>query len=635
MKRRILGMLVLALALMVCLTRVSKAAPMGTAWTYQGRLMDQNEPADGEYDFQFKLFDDPNVVLGNQLGSDVNVPDLDVIDGYFTVLLDFGSDVFDGNAVWLETGVRPGDFNAPCEYTVLAPRQEVTPTPYALMVRAPLHLTGSSPDPIIKGTNTDVSGKGVYGEASYSIGINYGGYFVAKGGNGRGVLGEANGAAGVGVRGKTSGSVGRGVYGSATDSNGTNYGGYFVANGDNGRGALGWANGSNGVGVRGKASGSEGRGVYSSATDSGNVENYGGYFEADGKKGIGVYGEATNTGSNYKYGGYFMANGDFGRGVYGQADGSNGVGVRGKASGSEGKGVYGTATDNNGTNYGGYFKAEGSSGRGVHAEAHGSNAVGVHGRTNGSEGRAVYGYAYNQGDVENYGGYFVAYGRYGKGVYAKATGWQGKGVYGEATGSLSKGVCGISTDGTGVYGYSENGWAGHFKGDVKISDDSDNSTIELKGSTGTISTEVLEITGGSDLSEGFDIRSMEVRAKPGMLASIDPDNPGRLIVSSKAYDRTVAGIISGAGGIKSGMVMGQRGTLANGQYPVALTGRVYCLADAAYGSIQAGDLLTTSDTPGHAMKVTDRERSYGTVIGKAMSSLKEGKGLVLVLVNLQ
>lgn len=97
----------------------------------------------------------------------------------------------------------------------------------------------------------------------------------------------------------------------------------------------------------------------------------------------------------------------------------------------------------------------------------------------------------------------------------------------------------------------------------------------------------------------------------------------------------MAGIISGAGGIKPGMIMGQRGTAGDGQFAVALTGRVYCWVDASYGTIKPGDLLTTSDTPGHAMKVTDFTRSQGAVIGKAMSSLDDGKGLVLVLVSLQ
>ena len=58
-RRRILAILVLALGLAVCLTQDGKAVPMGTAWTYQGRLMDANVPADGLYDFEFKLWRDP------------------------------------------------------------------------------------------------------------------------------------------------------------------------------------------------------------------------------------------------------------------------------------------------------------------------------------------------------------------------------------------------------------------------------------------------------------------------------------------------------------------------------------------------------------------------------------------------
>lgn len=107
------------------------------------------------------------------------------------------------------------------------------------------------------------------------------------------------------------------------------------------------------------------------------------------------------------------------------------------------------------------------------------------------------------------------------------------------------------------------------------------------------------------------------------------------MVSNQAYDRRVAGIISGAGGINPGMLMGQPGSIAYGDHPVALTGRVYCWADASNGPITPGDLLTASDTPGHAMKVSDDANAQGAIIGKALTSLKEGKGLVLVLVTLQ
>ena len=116
---------------------------------------------------------------------------------------------------------------------------------------------------------------------------------------------------------------------------------------------------------------------------------------------------------------------------------------------------------------------------------------------------------------------------------------------------------------------------------------------------------------------------------------IDPDNSGKLKIADKAYDHTVAGIVSGANGLKPGLVMKQEGTIADGPLPVALTGRVYCWADATYSPIRAGDLLTTSDTLGHAMKVKDYEKAHGTIIGKAMSTLDKDKGLVLVLVSLQ
>ena len=155
------------------------------------------------------------------------------------------------------------------------------------------------------------------------------------------------------------------------------------------------------------------------------------------------------------------------------------------------------------------------------------------------------------------------------------------------------------------------------------------------GSDTVLSAPILSITGGSDFSEMFDVRS-ETKIEPGMLVVIDEKNPGSLVPSSQVNDCRVAGIISGAGGVKTGMTMGQKGSIADGKYPVALTGRVYCFADASNSAIKPGDMLTTSSTIGHAMKVEDRVSAIGAIIGKAMTGLKQGeKGLVLVLVNLQ
>jgi len=158
---KMLTIVVLALGLMVCLPKVSEAEPMGSAFTYQGRLMDANLPADEIYDFRFKLFDEANTVTGNQVGGDVNQPDVDVIDGYFTVELDFNEpNAFNGDARWLQTAVRPGDSCDPNGFVILSPRQEVTPTPYALYaVKAagfyiPMKLGDGAHTPML--SNTDI-----------------------------------------------------------------------------------------------------------------------------------------------------------------------------------------------------------------------------------------------------------------------------------------------------------------------------------------------------------------------------------------------------------------------------------------------------------------------------------------------
>jgi len=187
----------------------------------------------------------------------------------------------------------------------------------------------------------------------------------------------------------------------------------------------------------------------------------------------------------------------------------------------------------------------------------------------------------------------------------------GNGLVGEAN---------VGTNAYGVWGRSTSGFAGYFSGKVYVS--------------GNLTARTVQITG-ADFSEKFEVRRGETGLEPGMVVSIDPANPGKLAVSAKAYDRRVVGILSGAGGIRTGMLMGQPGTLADGDQPVALSGRVYVWADASNGPIAAGDLLTTSNVPGHAMKVTKHGKAQGAILGKAMTGLSNGRGLVLVLVTLQ
>lgn len=109
-----------------------QAEPMGTAFTYQGELAQQNTPATGTYDFQFELFDVQTD--GTSVSSNIQLEDVSVQDGVFTVELDFGSEVFDGTQLWLGIAVREGaSVNA---YTTLNPRQKLTASPYATFAQA-------------------------------------------------------------------------------------------------------------------------------------------------------------------------------------------------------------------------------------------------------------------------------------------------------------------------------------------------------------------------------------------------------------------------------------------------------------------------------------------------------------------
>jgi hypothetical protein len=124
------------LVLAVCLGSVGWAAPIPYAFTYQGRLADANSPADGVYDFEFEVYDDPDPDIGILQGDiTISVNDLDVADGYFTTLLNFDSYIFTGDARWLQIAVRPGDSSDANDFATLSPRQEITPVPYALHTR--------------------------------------------------------------------------------------------------------------------------------------------------------------------------------------------------------------------------------------------------------------------------------------------------------------------------------------------------------------------------------------------------------------------------------------------------------------------------------------------------------------------
>ncbi|MCP4212924.1 MAG: hypothetical protein GY764_15810 [Halieaceae bacterium] len=133
-------------------------AIMGTTFTYQGRLVDDGNPASGTYDFQFSLFDAS--VAGSQIGSTVAGDDVAVNEGLFTADLDFGASVFDGQARWLEIEVKR---DADGSYTTLSPRVALTPSPHALALPGLWTQQNATSPNLIGGYPGNVMGAGVTG----------------------------------------------------------------------------------------------------------------------------------------------------------------------------------------------------------------------------------------------------------------------------------------------------------------------------------------------------------------------------------------------------------------------------------------------------------------------------------------
>jgi hypothetical protein len=163
-----------------------------------------------------------------------------------------------------------------------------------------------------------------------------------------------------------------------------------------------------------------------------------------------------------------------------------------------------------------------------------------------------------------------------------------------------------------VYGSNDKGGpAGKFDGNVYISGD-------------------IFLTG-ADCAEEFDIAG-GILPEPGTVMVIT--DSGQLEPCGKAYDRRVAGVISGAGNFRSGLVLDKQKE-ARDRSPIALSGKTFCRVDAGFGGVEIGDLLTTSAHAGYAMKASDAGHAFGAVIGKALRALPEGTGLIPILVALQ
>jgi hypothetical protein len=414
--------LLVFVAVLVC---VDGARAQTTTFTYQGRLTDGGNPANGNFDLQFALFD--NATGGAQIGSTLTRSSVAASGGVFSVQLDFGVTAFPGANRFLEISVRPSVGGS---FMTLSPRQQISSTPYAIRTLnagtadalssacvacvqdsqinsvAGSKVTGAIPVSSLPGGSTSyVQNGSATQNASFNV-------------SGSGTIGGLFRAGAVAINVPPNNSVnyglevdaiGTGSAFSAVSQQGTALiaqslqGGRAISASTNGDSAIvvsnsganpavfiqapesnalaGYSFKSGFAAVYGENIKAGSFGVYGTTGTGGNGA---GVFGSN-TNGAGVWGRSTNGGSGV----YGEAQWPGGKGVYGFNSNSNSSGVYGQADAAGGVGVFGTSTNNTGV--------YGSSG----------SRLGVWGNTNGTNGNAAAVYGDNgQRNDGSWAGYF-------------------------------------------------------------------------------------------------------------------------------------------------------------------------------------------------------------------------------------
>ena len=513
-----------------------------TRFTYQGLLTDGGNPANGAYDLQFKLF---SVLSGGaQQGTTVLLEDVPASNGIFKVTLDFGAPDFPGADRFLEISVRPGASTG--TYTTLAPRQQLTSSPYAirtLSAAAADSLSAACVNCVTSGQIASVAGSQVTGILPVTV--------VPAG-------------------------SGNYIQNTTTPQAGSN----FNISGD---GVIG---GNLGIGTNSLAHALQVNGVTSLGAPGG------------------VYGFSVNAGSPGPY----------------PSLGFNAF-VNANAS------AYLAGT----TGFGGLFQFQNGDGA-LYYSTSPSVAAGAT-RTftsrlsilqNGNVGigtiapvaklqvesssHSIYGSS-DSGDGV-IGGSTSGYGLRGESVTST-------GVYGSSTNSF--GLRGISSSGTGVEAYSTSG-----------------NLVEGGNGTGRKFhiTNNGTYVAGSDFAEALPVVDDRAGYEPGDVLIVSSKVPGQVEKASRPYDLRVAGIYSTRPGMLGAEKNGTSRVDAM-DVPVAIVGIVPTKVTTRNGRLRVGDLLTTSSTPGYAMRCANRVKCTGAIVGKALEPLTQDKGIIKVLVMLR
>ncbi len=634
------------------LAGISRAEAQGTLFSYQGQLTANGAPANGLYDIRTGLYaTNTGGGLLTDLYTNLAVP---VSNGLFIITMDFGSGVFTGTPYWLQIGVRTNGIGA--TFTPLSPRQELTPNPYAI------YATSAGSVSLISDTGTENFFAGqAAGNATLTgiedTGVGFGALFVNT-------SGSYNTAQGVGA-------LSANTTGSYNTADGA--GALFLNVGGADNTAIGFdALVSNTNGNNNTATGTDA--LFYNTSGSQNTADGAGalFFNTTGGNNTAVGYQAllynTNQGENTAIGSqalYYNTTGSQNTGLGYQALLNNQSGTYNTASGAfalnvNSTGFYDTASGGQALEYnttGAYNEANGFQALWQNTTGSENTADGSLALLSNESGSGNIALGFEAGYNILTGSDNIDIGNVGSsgddGVIRIGTpGIQTETIIAGTTVGINATSPSQALEVNGYYALIDGGGAYNGDGAIEayIGGNGGGSDVQI----GSMNSKILNIgfwntaanaymhifcssitiNGGADLAEPFQVSSPSGEIPQGSVVVIDKEHPGHLKVSSQAYDTRVAGVLSGANGINPGIQMQQQSLLEGGKN-VALTGRVYVLADAANGAIEPGDLLTTSDTPGHAMKVSDHARASGAILGKAMTGLQQGKGMVLVLVTLQ
>lgn len=592
----------------------SAQIPVGTAIEYQGYLLESGGPANGAFDFQFDLYDSPNIGTGTLIGTSPVIEDVTVADGLFSVTIDFGATAFGADARWVEIDVRPGaNVGA---FSTLNPRQRIRPTPFSLATRG-IAIDGSG--------NADFSGT-IHTSQKISAGAfasNSPLVFEAPLGTERARISDT-GQFGIGetspltrlhVQGVTNLGLG------ATD--------IYTEEDVLIEGSHAW------LGLHSANTSNPGSGLALAEHDSTSKNFWWLYRDATGFGGNLHLSYGTETSPLSSTNTEVMQLSPSGRVGIGGTSTSAKLFVQGTSTTSTipiSLRVYSTylaGVFQQPVNY--FLDLKGTQILAVSDDTDSYTTLSL----NPEGGNVAIGTTFSNVPLTVQNRSLSGSGSVGTSEEADVSI-----VDDNAWLSLKSDDQGGVGSGIELVESGSNKWAMFRRttsnvGDLVFTygtsnDPTSNDVMMQILPDGTTKVKVLEIVG-MDVAERFPVSE---RIEAGTVVEIDPDHAGQLRLSSGAYNRRVAGVVSGAGDIPVGAILGSQ-LPADNAPPIALSGRVWVHCDTSNGPIEPGDLLTTADLGGHAMKVTDFPRAQGAIIGKAMTPLKNGRGLVLVLVSLQ